>query len=424
MRRFLVHLHFAEDNFGTAALAAALVVMAFCFNIIGVVFTGLEHSLQIAVSAGIIYGLALFLDGGELPAWLPVAIILSPLLRYEGLPLSLAALLVLAMRGRWRTAVGTCALMVLLLASFSFFLATLGLPLLPSSILVKSTAAATVAGGAGPGLLKSFVGNVISMDHHNVGLLLLLIGATAAARCLWELLAKPTRWTSGTLMSLVLTCLIAGHAVAGRFGGLDRYEVYVLLDTALIGIYLTQEPIRRLLADKQRRRVLVSGAAVGLFIIGGRYVRTTMLVPLAANDICEQQMQMHRFVNDFYHSSVAVNDIGLVSYHNPNFVLDLWGLASEKARILKSSGAGDAAYHSLISSSGVHLVIIYKEWFPASLASGWEKVGSMEMSRNPVMLSAKGVQFYATDAATAAKVRDELRAFQKTLPLGVELTIY
>jgi hypothetical protein len=147
-------------------------------------------------------------------------------------------------------------------------------------------------------------------------------------------------------------------------------------------------------------------------------------VPLEANNIYEQQFQMHRFVNDFYHAPVAVNDLGLVSYHNPNFVLDLAGLASEKARILQMSGADSDAYRELVARNEVHLVMIYDDWFPDDLSATWVKVASMDISRQRASSAEAEVQFYATDVATASKVRPELQAFSKVLPPRVRLTIY
>ncbi|MGA3069511.1 MAG: hypothetical protein ABSD43_04780, partial [Terracidiphilus sp.] len=128
MWRLFKHLRLAEDTFGIVAQAIALLLLAICLNLIGVVFSGLEHSLHIAATAACIYGLALFLDEDKMPVWLPAVIVINPLLRYEGLALSLGAILVLAVRGRWRTAAATFALMVLFIGGFSVFLVWLGLP--------------------------------------------------------------------------------------------------------------------------------------------------------------------------------------------------------------------------------------------------------------------------------------------------------
>ena len=425
--RLFAHLRLAEDTFGMVAQAAGLLLLAICLNLIGVVFTGLEHSLHIAAVAACVYGIALFLDTRKMPAWLPAVIVLGPLLRYEGLALSLGALLVVALRGRWRTAIAAFALIVLFLGIFSFFLVKLGLPPLPSSILSKSAVAANGMGGAGQGLLGSIGQNVMLVDSDPVGVLLLIIAVAAAARCFRELPAMPWRWTSQGLMALLLVCLIGGHAAAGQFGWLDRYEDYALLGTAAIGICLSRAKIRNVLSNnlnKKRRLLYCCATAAALVAICSRYIASTWLVPFYANNIYEQQFQMHRFVNDFYRAPVAVNDLGLVSYHNPNFVLDLGGLASEDARKLRFGDSDAEDYRAFVDASQVHLVIIYDQWFEDQIPNTWVKIASMDLSRERVSSAEKEVQFYATDDSTASLLRPELQTFSKSVPPGVVLTIH
>jgi len=422
--RLFAHLRLAEDTFGMVAQAAALLLLAICLNLIGVVFTGLEHSLHIAAVAATIYGLALFLDTDVMPAWLPAVIVLGPLLRYEGLALSLGALLVLALRGRWRTAASAFLLIVLFLGGFSLFLVRLGLPPLPSSVLSKSDFAAKGMGGAGMGLLDSIRLNAWNMACIPAGFVMLVIGVAAAVVCIRQLPSPPWRWRSQGLMALLLVSLIGAHAAAGQFGWLDRYEDYAMLGTAAIGICLTRKTIRNALANKKRRLIYSCATAAVLAAVCSRYIASTWLVPYYANNIYEQQFQMHRFVNDYYRAPVAVNDLGLVSYHNPNFVLDLGGLASEPARLLRFGDADAGDYRAFVDSNQVRLVIIYDDWFEDQIPASWTKVASMDLSRERVSSAEKQVQFYATDASTAKKVRPELQSFRNSLPPGVKLTIY
>ncbi|MGO9778134.1 MAG: hypothetical protein ACLQGT_01760 [Terracidiphilus sp.] len=422
--KLFVHLRLAEETFGIVAQAATLLLLAICLNLIGVVFTGFEHSLHIATVAACVYGLTLFLDKDKMPAWLPAVIVLAPLLRFEGLALSLAAIVVLALRGRWRTALATFALIVLFVGGFSAFLVSLGLPPLPSSVLTKSDIAAISVSGASTGLFHSIGQNVLRMVSHPIGFLLIVIGLAAAVRCLRELPAWPWRWSSQALMALLLVCLVGAHAVAGQFGWLDRYEDYAMLGTALMGIYLSRETIRKIVSNKKERLKFIGLTFIALSVFCSPYILSTWHVPLASNNIYEQQYQMHRFVNDFYRAPVAVNDLGLVSYHNPNFVLDLGGLASEQARILRMSAASAEQYRALVAGSGVHLVIIYDEWFEDQIPASWIKVASMDLSRERVSPAQTEVQFYATDNATASLLQPELQSFSKSLPPGVKLTIY
>jgi len=424
MWRLFMHLGLVQDTFGLVAQAIALLLLAIDLNLIAVVFTGLEHSLHIATVAATVYGLVLFLDTDKMPKWLPAILVLAPLLRYEGLALSLGALLVFALRGRWRMAVGIFALIVLFTGGFSVFLISLGLPPLPSSILSKSTIVSEGMSGAGGGMIRLMVQNAIGMARTPAGALMLVIGAAALVFCLENFPVRRRHWTSDGLLALLLFTFIAAHALAGRFGWLFRYEDYALLGTALITICLLRKTIRDAFSNKKAQLLLFCGTVFSLAVFCGPYILSTVRVPLASNNIYEQQFQMHRFVNDFYHAAVAVNDLGLVSYHNPSFVLDLGGLASEKGRILRSSNSGPEDYRAFVASSGAHLVIIYREWFAGKIPASWIRVASMNLSRKRVSSGEEEVDFFATDRDTAAIVVPELQSFRKTSPPAVKLTIY
>jgi hypothetical protein len=400
---------------------------ALCFNMVGVVFTGLEHSLHIAAVAATVYGLALFLDRDKLPPWLPAVLVVSPLLRYEGLALTAGVLLILAMKGRVRAALATFSAIAILVGGFSFFLVRLGLPMLPSSILSKSA----VAAGSLKGIRSFRTGFVQAVDTaigHPIGLILMLVCVATALACALQisrhgLFKRRSGWTSNGYMCLALLFLLTGQIAAGRWGWFERYEDYALVGTAMIGVYLARSAIRTALAGRDRYLYAVA-AALAIFLFGTRYLFTTSHVPIGSNNIYEQQFQMHRFIQDFYRRPVAVNDIGLVSYRNPYPVLDLGGLGSEKARKLQASGASAAAYQDFVSANGIHLIIVYQEWFPASIPSTWRKVATMSISRFNWTAAHPDVQFYVTDDATAAGVYRELTAFRATLPPRVKLVIY
>jgi hypothetical protein len=262
------------------------------------------------------------------------------------------------------------------------------------------------------------------MLHHPTGMVLYLAGVAAFFLCLKAFYNPgPVRFTSARLMALAMVCFVGGHAVGGQFGWIDRYEDYVMLGTALMGIYLLQGVIRGALADRDNRWLFVGATAIALLGIGVRYIRMTLLVPTGANNIYEQQLQMHHFVNDFYRGPVAVNDLGLVAYHNPYFVLDLGGLASEKARILATGVSTASDYQALVEGSGVHLLIVYDDMFIGKFPPAWQRVGTMDISKQLVSAFGSEVSFYVTDPETAAKVRDELAAFKQVLPSSVVLTI-
>src|SRR5262249_29726849 len=132
-----------------------------------------------------------------------------------------------------------------------------------------------------------------------------------------------------TVFAGVVAGALLAHVLFGAWDGLTRYEPYVLAIGAAGSLVLWR---RHLAAWLARGPAAVALCLAALLLVGQRSVLAEALTPASSRAIYEQNYQMHRFVADFYRRPVGVNDIGWVSYRNPNYVLDLWGLGSETAR--------------------------------------------------------------------------------------------
>jgi hypothetical protein len=145
------------------------------------------------------------------------------------------------------------------------------------------------------------------------------------------------------------------------------------------------------------------------------YIRAAAMSPLASRNIYEQQYQMHRFVADYFPHRVAVGDLGWVSFQNPNYVLDLAGLGSEKVRLLRSTGKFDPqSIEQLSREDGIDFAMLYDEHIFGPVPSNWCLVGVL---KGESVTSASGdVLFFATRPATERPMRDALDKFVPTLP--------
>lgn len=124
---------------------------------------------------------------------------------------------------------------------------------------------------------------------------------------------------------------------------------------------------------------------------------------------------MSLFAQRLYNGPVAVNDLGLVAYRNPNFVLDLWGLGSEKVRKAKLAGQyGPDQMAALADEYQVGLVMIYDSWFPLGIPATWKKVAILHTDN--VTAAVGDVAFYTTPAADAERVATALNSFKTLLP--------
>jgi hypothetical protein len=120
---------------------------------------------------------------------------------------------------------------------------------------------------------------------------------------------------------------------------------------------------------------------------------------------------MHRFVTEYWKKPVAVHDLGYVSYRNPEYVLDLWGLASAEALRRRTTEKDPAWMAGMAQRHDVKLAMIYDPWFP-NLPASWRKVGSMALSRKCVTPAWNEVSFYATDDAAVPEVTRALNDFK------------
>ena len=145
--------------------------------------------------------------------------------------------------------------------------------------------------------------------------------------------------------------------------------------------------------------------------------------PAAASNVYQQQYQMHRFVADFYRRSVAVNDLGWVSYRKPEgvYVLDLWGLASPAAS--RHLHKNVDWLETITTAHGAGLAMIYPFWYEEGAPEEWEKLGKMCITSPLTSVAMRCVSFYRTEVGDKAELEREMAAFTKTLPQGVTMTL-
>ncbi len=387
---------------GWTLVALAGVGLVLATNLVGLVFTGMEHTLQVLMAVLAVEGLWKERESGIVPRWLVVVLVLGPLVRYENLAVSGPALAYLFARGHRRSAVGAGVVIVALLGAFSLFLLAHDAGLLPSSVEAKSTLDDGWHGVAS-GVIRNLhwgQGRVLA-----VGLLPLLVVAVSQRR------ARPERW-----LACALTATVALHLVGGRFGWQSRYEIYAWA-AVLVGLVLLYGSEIRHFVDREPvwKPALLTAVAVGA--LGIQYLRDGALLPLAAQNIYEQQFQMHRFLAYYYPGPVAVNDLGLTSFRNDHLVLDLYGLGSHEALALRTTEPDSHWITPLADEQGVRLAMVYHEWFP-DFPAEWVRLGVLTRRGRLVSSGSNEVFVYARNQAAADAARPALRAWAASLPPG------
>jgi hypothetical protein len=377
-----------------------VVLLMFVANLVSLPFVGMEHVLQGFLSIACAVALTFAWDGGQIPLWGLAAAAIAPMVRYEDLALTLAVALVLAATQHKVRAALLFAVGILPLAAFGLFLRHRGLPMLPTSVLMRGT------GSIAP--QRNLLETVYILLRNSYHLILdngdrwpmLALGVLLGFCLLNE--RNPTR-RSILFAGVVLAFL---QMAVGPFGFFHRYEVYALIFLTLLFYRAVIDPPLR-----------YAPILLGLFALASPYIAAAGQTASVTQEIYRQQFQMHRFLADYYRKNVAVNDLGLTSYRRAPgvYVLDVVGLASLEAASATDKGA--PWLENIVSRHRVGLAVLYPGWF--QIPASWIPVGTMCGAQTTQVVGGRCVVFYATSPGSEPEVRDDLLRFVPTLPSGV-----
>ena len=390
---------FAGPSANPFLISVFVLLLALATNLVGLPFTGMEHSIQVFLVAVVVLGLIREGSTGKATPWLLTAIVLAPSIRYESLAVSLGALVYLFVRGHRRAAILGSVATVLPLALFSVFLLHQGLGPLPTSVLQKAPVfAADQHAGILSGLRTAL--------RDPTGALLLVAGVWAVSLLAFSSLPAPEKALAGCL-----ALAISLHAAFGGYGAYHRWELYIVSFVLLVLLYLERGPISAVIARSPAPLVAAVGA-LWCVAVGSRYLFGLVTIPVAANNIYEQQYQMHRYATEYEHKAVAVNDLGYVSFGNSNYVLDLIGLGSH---VPVGQDSLSTWVDRPVAEHGIETAMLYEKCF-ADVPRAWRRVGVLHLSRPKITAAWESVSFFATSEEAYPRVRQRVAAFQATLP--------
>lgn len=372
-----------------ASLVATVMLVVLAIGAVPVAFFGLEHSLQLLVTAELARRLfGVDKDAQRWSSSLIVFLVLGPLIRYENLGLSLAVALFVwpgTFRSRVVVSLACCAPAVV----FGLFLLLLGLEPIPSSILAKKSLDTSSLLGLFSSVATNFGLAVTRLNRGQLLSTCLVILSVAAMFGAQE--RRRLRW-AGAIATLC-------HLFAGGYG---RYELYIwLFDLLLLidifGASFTQRAISR------SKSLAVLAVALGFG--GAPYLGWLFQAPFGARSIWAQQGSMV-LVTRVVGEPIALNDIGLVSYASGVRVLDLWGLGSEAARRARLRGTVGWVGATL-DESDVELAMVYPNWFAGQLPRDLQPVLSMTYLGPWPSTAEREVVLY-TRRALAGRTRERL----------------
>lgn len=380
---------------------------------------GMEHMLHVCTALLVALGLIRFAQDGRVRWYLLAAILLNPLLRFEGMALALFACAVLVIGGRGRIALLTLMATALPLTAHFVNMNGLGLDMLPNSVNAKAVLVGGGAGvveGAGSDRLLAYKNSLILALNFPSGRM--LVGLIL---CMFFLLLGQRKTFTRLQVSLGASAVLAAlaHLLLGSVSPFYRYEIYIWAYSAAVTVYLLAQ-LQLLTPRGQQLRAFLP--VVALMIGGLHYPLTTFeKLPAGSAAIHAQQRQMGRFVDDYWQAPVAVNDLGHVAYRNPHYVLDLWGLASARALEARTNRTDPLWADKLAQDYNVGAAMIHRHWLADHIPPNWEPVARLKLTIPIGTLGGNIVTIYATRPESLIPLGDALRAFAPTLPASATL---
>ena len=392
------------------------------------VISGMEHTLQCLFSFLFIFYFSDWLEtsttsGKQLPLNVLFFAVLTSTIRYEGLFLIAIACVLLLLYRKIVQALLLTFISIAPVLLFGFISLSKGCYFLPNSVLVKS-------GSFNSSSALQFLYTIVfdKLVYAKNGMAAL---ATQRLTTIFPLLYFIFRRYIKHSYFFILIFLFGATILQLSFaatGYMYRYEAYLFFCLMIITPVLFYKYGKYILADLRSSGSKIIAIILVFFLFFPVVLRSITALDKTSQaciNIYDQQYQMAMFTKKYYNSSsVALNDIGAVSYFTDAKIIDLWGLANKEVTKSKKLHYWTADFlDSLCRAKQVEIAIIYDSWFSDSLIRRWNKGATWQIQNNVICGDSK-VSFYSLNPSSKNKLQQELKEFENKLPQSVEVKYY
>jgi hypothetical protein len=287
-----------------------------------------------------------------------------------------------------------------------------GMPFVPATILVKTDVSSTK--GFIPAMIERIKFNALPLSRFPMVVEVGYSGVVAVLAIFW---AAP-RVRLAAASTLVAVAMQVAFASTQQ---LYRYESYLV---AAMGFIVLVG-----LSGARGTSGIVAKLASAVFAVAliARGVAGFQRTPEAMQNICDQQYQTSQFLAQYYPGrTVALNDIGAVSYYSNCRIVDLIGLANNDVRERKQAGTyNTAAIEQILRANDVDVAILYPSWFKefGGLPAYLRPVAVWQMDEENIVCRLKSVYLLAPETKTM-DLRGAATAFESKLPKTVRVAYY
>ncbi|HUW81246.1 MAG TPA: hypothetical protein VMZ31_00455 [Phycisphaerae bacterium] len=423
------YLFFAKYMTGRVRVFVCLLLVLLATPLPPLTLAGMEHVLQALLALCFVWVAVAAVSPATRPSYRHEVLLLAlaplvTMVRYEGIFLVGVVCIVVALRRGFALAVILAAVALCPVIAYGVWSMAHGWSFLPNSVILKGQ----VPDFSVREIIKLFGYDSLKAIQETPHILLLL-GASLLVLLFLSLKSEKSH-EGKRCANWIFVGAAFFHMQFAATGWFYRYEAYlVLLGIAVISTaaddLLPKTYGSRIAREKRLDYVtvmLLMAVAVSPFVF--RSLDSLRETPTATKNIYEQQYQMGLFLRRFYDGrTVAVNDMGAVSYLADIRLLDLWGIGSrEPASLRRHNQYNTQRIYDLAKERNAAIAIVYDLWFAGpqigGLPSQWVKRGEWTISNN-VICSDNTVSLYAIDPSASDELTGNLRDFAGELPPDV-----
>ena len=375
------------------------------------IFGSMEHILHIWIALWSLDALAEKTETTKPWQWLVIGALLAGI-RFEGLFEGGLMVLYLWHRKNWIKGLSLGFGMMIPVCTLGFVSLSQGWYFLPNSLILKGYTMNVQDTESFLGFLASWLSKAAMNPHAIVAMLVLYL-------CMQEEKKKNTPdylWLGISLLSGVL------HFVFARYNHVYRYEAYLMaMSWVAFWRWLSHQPYWQNLQNYSLyfRQNSTQALLFILLILSPIYrsAESYAIGTRAMVNIYQQQVQMARFVHQFYNTAaVGALDVGAIAYYTDCRLIDLWGLGDiEIARLKLARRYNSYAITQSVKKRNMAIAIAYGR---VTKHPEWNKVANWIIPHN-VVCARDTIHFYGLGDAAARQLKQNLVEFQPNLPEGV-----
>ncbi len=410
--------------------AIILILLVVITPLVSLTILGMEHVLHIILTLWTLYILWRLPEHGRpdrgASLCLLVAIALTTATRFEGLFLAMAVAFILVLRRHFMLAAGAAGAAFVPVAIHAAFSILHGWSWLPSSVMLKGNMPVHGDPLATIQAIFQSISDKYLFDHR-------LACAFTLPLVLLAILPRQRLEKRVLSVSGIFLLMFLQHLGFAKIGWFFRYEAYLLatqifIAALMVGPMLPQTSSGFMVRLRDMPALVRVSLALLLLLPQVSYACNALtMVPIAMKNISDQQCQMAAFLTRYYRgSSVALNDIGAVSYSGSVHITDLFGLANRALFKAKVGGCYTTkAIGQVCDAEHCQIAMVYDGWFvnPAGLPASWIRVGSLKIEDN-FICGSDTVSFYALNLEAAEKLQANLQNFTAFAPPDAHVSCF